>query len=303
MNTRVPRVFIAGDACHTHSPKAGQGMNFSMQDTFNLGWKLASVLRGQCAPALLDSYSQERQVVAQQLIDFDREWAKMFSDRAKEGGGEGVDPKEFQRYFEQHGRFTAGLGTRYKPSLIVGDGAHQVLATGLGIGERFHSAPVLRITDARPLHLGHVGKADGRWRLYVFAGAQDAGTVGGAVQALGRFLGESPDSPVLRFTPKGQNIDAVFDVRAIFQQPHTALAIEAMPPLLWPHKGALGLRDYEKVFSAVIKGQPSIFDLRGIDRTQGALVVVRPDQYIAHVLPLDAHAALASFFAGFMLPA
>ena len=43
--TRLPRVFIAGDACHTHSPKAGQGMNVSMQDAFNLGWKLVSVLR------------------------------------------------------------------------------------------------------------------------------------------------------------------------------------------------------------------------------------------------------------------
>ena len=42
---RLPHVFIAGDACHTHSPKAGQGMNVSMQDGFNLGWKLASVLR------------------------------------------------------------------------------------------------------------------------------------------------------------------------------------------------------------------------------------------------------------------
>src|SRR6476661_7046087 len=57
---RLPRVFIAGDACHTHSPKAGQGMNFSMQDTFNLGWKLAAVLRRQCAPTLLHSYSEER---------------------------------------------------------------------------------------------------------------------------------------------------------------------------------------------------------------------------------------------------
>ena len=106
-----PHVFIAGDACHTHSPKAGQGMNFSMQDAFNLGWKLAAVLRGQATPALLHTYSAERQVVAQRLIDFDREWAKMFSDRPKQGAGEagqGVDPKEFQKYFEQHGRFTAG---------------------------------------------------------------------------------------------------------------------------------------------------------------------------------------------------
>ncbi len=49
---RPPHVFIAGDACHTHSPKAGQGMNMSMQDAFNLGWKLAAVLRGQSAPAI-----------------------------------------------------------------------------------------------------------------------------------------------------------------------------------------------------------------------------------------------------------
>ncbi len=50
-------MFIAGDACHTHSPKAGQGMNVSMQDGFNLGWKLASVLRGQRARNLLHTYS------------------------------------------------------------------------------------------------------------------------------------------------------------------------------------------------------------------------------------------------------
>jgi len=145
VGSRVPRVFIAGDACHTHSPKAGQGMNFSMQDTFNLGWKLAAVLRKQCAPGLLHTYSAERQVVAQELIDFDREWAKMFSDRPKQGaGGEsaGVDPKEFQRYFERHARFTAGMGTHYRPSVICGQATHQHLATGFVIGTRFHSAAV-----------------------------------------------------------------------------------------------------------------------------------------------------------------
>ena len=43
----LPHVFICGDACHTHSPKAGQGMNVSMGDAFNLGWKLAAVLQGR----------------------------------------------------------------------------------------------------------------------------------------------------------------------------------------------------------------------------------------------------------------
>ncbi len=303
VGSRQPRIFIAGDACHTHSPKAGQGMNFSMQDTFNLGWKLAAVLRGQAEPALLDTYSQERQVVAQQLIDFDREWAKMFSDRAKQGAGQesaGVDPKEFQKYFERHGRFTAGMGTHYSPSMITADAAHQALAPGFVIGTRFHSAPVVRISDARPVELGHAGKADGRWRLYVFAGADDQGSTPGSIRSLCEFLEDSPMSPVRKYTRAGEDIDSVFDVRAVFQQPHDQLRIEAMPALLLPAKGRHGLRDYEKVHSAVIKGGKDIFDLRGIDRAQGALVVVRPDQYIAHVLPLDAHQALTDFFAGFM---
>lgn len=302
-DARQPRVFIAGDACHTHSPKAGQGMNFSMQDTFNLGWKLAAVLRGQCAPELLHTYSDERQVVAQQLIDFDREWAKMFSDRPKDGAAgasEGVDPKEFQRYFEQHGRFTAGVGTHYKPSLITGEATHQHLASGFVIGTRFHSAPVVRITDAKPVHLGHAGKADGRWRLYAFAGANDHADDQTGIRALCKFLETSRESPVRRHTRPGQDIDGVFDLRAIFQQDHRELAIESMPALLLPRKGRYGLRDYEKVFCPDRRSGVDIFDLRGIDRQRGALVVVRPDQYVAHVLPLDAHQELAAFFARFM---
>ena len=81
--TRLPRVFIAGDACHTHSPKAGQGMNVSMQDSFNLGWKLAAVLRGIASPELLHTYSDERQAIAQELIDFDREWARCSARRPR----------------------------------------------------------------------------------------------------------------------------------------------------------------------------------------------------------------------------
>lgn len=300
--TRQPRVFIAGDACHTHSPKAGQGMNFSMQDTFNLGWKLASVLRGHCQPALLATYSAERQVVAQELIDFDREWAQMFSDRAKQaagGEGGGVDPKEFQKYFERHGRFTAGMGTHYGPSIVRGGDSHQGLARGFVIGTRFHSAPVVRAADAKPMQLGHVAKADGRWRLHAFAD-RDGVREGSRLRALCAFLAESAESPLRRHARAGLDIDAVFDVRAILQHGHQSVAMDTLPALLLPPKGRYGLRDYAKVFCADLKGGKDIFELRGIAREQGALVVVRPDQYIAHVLPLDAHGALAAFFAAFM---
>ena len=65
---RQGRVFLAGDAAHVHSPAGGQGMNTGMQDAFNLAWKLALVLRGQAAPALLDSYSPERSAIGDQVL-------------------------------------------------------------------------------------------------------------------------------------------------------------------------------------------------------------------------------------------
>jgi 2-polyprenyl-6-methoxyphenol hydroxylase-like FAD-dependent oxidoreductase len=304
VGTRTPRVFIAGDACHTHSPKAGQGMNVSMQDTFNLGWKLAAVLRGQAAPDLLDTYSAERHAIAKELIDFDRDFARMFSARPKEADddAEGIDPAEFQRYFVKQGRFTAGTATRYRPSAICAEPTHQRLAEGLPIGMRFHSAPVVRLADAKPLQLGHVVKADGRWRLFAFAGAEDPAAAGSTIRALCDFLSESPASPIRRYTASGEDIDSVIDVRAVFQNDHRTLALDALPPLLLPAKGRYGLRDYEKMFCADLSGGKDIFDLRGIDRTNGCIVVVRPDQYVAHVLPLDAHRELSAFFDGFMLP-
>jgi 2-polyprenyl-6-methoxyphenol hydroxylase-like FAD-dependent oxidoreductase len=61
-------VFLAGDAAHVHSTTGGQGMNCCMQDAFNLGWKLALVLKGYAGPALLDTYEAERRPVAEQVI-------------------------------------------------------------------------------------------------------------------------------------------------------------------------------------------------------------------------------------------
>src|ERR1700722_13002405 len=144
-SNRFPRAFIAGDACHTHSPKAGQGMNVSMQDTFNLGWKLALVVMGRASPLLLRTYSAERQCVAQELIDFDHKLSRMFGARPTGTvvtGDDVVDPADFQDYFVLQGRFTAGVSTRYQPSMITGNPLYQDLAKGLIVGMRFHSAPV-----------------------------------------------------------------------------------------------------------------------------------------------------------------
>jgi 2,4-dichlorophenol 6-monooxygenase len=62
------RVFCAGDAVHRHPPSNGLGSNTSIQDSYNLAWKLAAVLRGQAGPALLDTYTTERAPVAEQIV-------------------------------------------------------------------------------------------------------------------------------------------------------------------------------------------------------------------------------------------
>jgi phenol 2-monooxygenase len=304
MPGRIPSVFIAGDACHTHSPKAGQGMNVSMQDGFNLGWKLASAIRGQCSPKILHTYSQERQTIAAELIDFDQKFHKMFSapprDSAKPNQ-DAADPAEFQDYFTQQARFMAGTATRYQKSIISGEPAYQHLAEGFVIGMRFHSAPVICLADAKPWQLGHTIKADGRWRLFIFAAAEDPRPPSSRLWQLCLFLSESPLSPVIKYTPEGDDIDSVIDVRAIFQQNHRELAIEAMPGLLLPSKGRYGLRDYEKMFCPARKDGDDIFGMRGINRTTGCMVAVRPDQYVAHVLPMDGYAELSAFFEGFFI--
>jgi phenol 2-monooxygenase len=294
VGTRAPRVFIAGDACHTHSAKAGQGMNVSMQDGFNLAWKLGQVLEGRSPESILDTYSAERHEVAQDLIDFDRTWAEMMTRTPAE-----LDPAELGAFYTATAEFPAGFMTRYRPSVLVGTSTHPELAAGFPVGKRFASCPVVRVADANGVHLGHHHRADGRWRIYAFADGPAGESTAAAAWA--RWLGSAPDSPVVRCTPDGADLDSVFDVKIVYQQTHDQVDLSVVPDLFLPRVGPFGLIDYEKVYAT--DPAQDIFQARGVDRSLGAVVVVRPDQYVAHVLPLTSTGELSAFFARIMLPA
>ncbi len=294
---RTPRVFLTGDACHTHSAKAGQGMNVSMQDGFNLGWKLGVVLTGRSPESLLATYSAERQPVAQQLIDFDKEWSSLMARKPEEIS----DPQELANHYLGTAEFPSGFMTQYGPSAIVADAAHQALAEGFPIGKRFKSSEVTLVADGNVVHLGHHAKADGRWRIYAFADRPAAG----AASALSEWAEwvSSDESPVRRHTPPDADADAVFDVKVIYQQRYDDVDVALVPDAFRPETGPLGLTDWEKVFAAAPSAWclTDIFDERGLSR-DGVVVVVRPDQYVAAVLPLSATDELAAFFAQSMLP-
>ena len=288
---RSPRVFLTGDACHTHSAKAGQGMNVSMQDGFNLGWKLGSVLTGLSPESLLATYSAERQPVAQQLIDFDREWSSLMARKPEEIS----DPQDLATYYLATAEFPSGFMTQYGPSAITSTGEHQALAAGFPIGRRFKSAEVVRVCDGNVVHLGHHAKADGRWRIYAFADADGS-------QA--REWASAVAPLIARVTPAGADVDAVIDAKVVYQQGFDELDVLSAPEIFRPQSGPLGLTDWEKVYSATPNAwcATDIFDERELSR-DGAVVVVRPDQYVAAVLPLDATAELDAFLDGVFLPA
>lgn len=292
--TRLPRVFITGDACHTHSAKAGQGMNVSMQDGFNLAWKLAYVLEGRSSHELLSTYSEERQVIAQNLIDFDREWSSMMARKPEDF----ADPSELEEFYVRTWEFPSGFMTQYPESVLIGGMANRALAEGFPVGKRFKSAPTWRACDGNPVQLGHSHFADGRWRIYAFADGAAPGE-DGPFARWAEWLGTSSDSPVVFATPDGVDADAVFDVKAIYQQHHLDIDVTKVPDVFKPEVGPFGLRNLEKVFASGPDGD--IFDERQISR-DGVVVVVRPDMYVAQVLPLSATAELAEFFRGFLLP-
>ncbi|MGO4296522.1 FAD-binding monooxygenase [Glutamicibacter sp. MCAF14] len=292
IGTREPRVFITGDACHTHSAKAGQGMNVSMQDGFNLAWKLGYVLSGQAPDSLLRTYSDERKVIAKDLIDFDKKWSSIMAATPEElVGQEGV-----AEFYVRTAEFPAGFMTEYAASELTAGKDHQELAAGFPMGKRFRSSQVMRVADVNPKHLGHHHRADGRYRIYVFADQQPVGQ-SEQLAELSRWLLEDEQSPVVRFTPKGADADALFDIKVIYQQDYTTMNVNDAPKVFRPNVGQFGLMDYEKVYTAL--EDSDIFDERQVSR-EGAIVIVRPDMYVANILPLSARDELASFFAPIM---
>ncbi|KEF58506.1 uncharacterized protein A1O9_06432 [Exophiala aquamarina CBS 119918] len=151
------RVFITGDAGHTHSPKAAQGMNTSMHDTFNLSWKLNLAIRGLAKPSLLVTYQQERRKIAQDLINFDFEHAAAFADG---------DSKALAQNFATNVGFISGVGAHYASNVLTIP--EQAPRGTLRAGELMVPATVTRYIDANPVDIQLDIPMLGQFRIYFF---------------------------------------------------------------------------------------------------------------------------------------
>ncbi|KAH8900377.1 hypothetical protein GQ53DRAFT_708179 [Thozetella sp. PMI_491] len=295
------RIFLTGDACHTHSPKAGQGMNVSLQDGYNIGWKLAAILRKRVVPSVLDTYVSERQKTASDLIEFDRFFTKLFSTSYRKEHG--ITAEDFKNHFAKAGRYTAGQQTRYGQSILVSPGpAAASLAKGIQVGMRFPSAQVVRYCDARHMQLAAALPADSRWHIVVFSGdLRDADTAA----RLQKFATEL-EAVVQTYTPRDQDANSVIEGVLVFASPRHTIEQSDIPAFFTPATGKWKITRLHQTFAddaSYNAGHGQAYDAYGVDPHHGCVVIVRPDQYVAKMCSLQEAADVAQFFGGFMLPA
>lgn len=233
------RIFLTGDACHTHSPKAGQGMNTSLQDGYNIGWKLAHVLQGRSSPDLLKTYVQERQQVAADLIDFDRAFVKAFSSIADKGKS---STEQFKEHFIKAGQYTAGLTARYGDSQITNSkNSIESLAVNLVVGMRFPSAQVVRFCDAKAMQLVKALPSDGRWRIIVFGGDITESANSARLEELGAYL-YSPAGPVNNYTHASADIDSFIEPIVVLSGQRIKIDQSQIPDCFSPVTGKWKMR-------------------------------------------------------------
>lgn len=170
---RRGRVLLVSDAAHVHLPAGGQGMNTSVQDSVNLGWKLAAVVRGTAPTALLDTYHDERHEVGRRLLANTRAQSMLILGGEDAGPvrdilGELLDHPEVERHLAAR---VSGLDIRYE----VGGGPHPSSAPGC----RSSGSPTTTGAPAAPNCCGRDAGCSWTWRTTPpCAAAQSRGPTG-----------------------------------------------------------------------------------------------------------------------------
>ncbi|CAO1620717.1 unnamed protein product [Parajaminaea phylloscopi] len=208
------RVLLAGDACHTHSPKAGQGMNTAIIDAQALSWRINLVEKGLAdRDTLLATYHDERHKTGKQLIDFDSTYAALFSGEIPKSHPEltNASEEELKELFfaaqRQNAGFTTGIGVMYDDNVLNYRDVSALRLSGpvtdkLEAGRRLTPSWATRWVSSTPVRIIHEVQftAPGGFRLYVCGG--DPKVTGPSLRAFGRYLAEDPRSFLKRFRPK-----------------------------------------------------------------------------------------------------
>ncbi|KAJ5664414.1 hypothetical protein N7507_005145 [Penicillium longicatenatum] len=302
--------FLAGDAVHTHSPKVGLGMNVSMQDGFNIGWKIALVVAGVADPAILKTYNDERHRIAELLLEFDKVWSSYFTAETKPPSpGDGPGKTENMiKAVEEFQNFADGFQAFYGHSpLVCKESEHEGPACAINLvpGERVPSAKLRQPADSTVKWSMGIMKSDGPFRLVVLAGDIRDEKQKARVDALGSWLQGLDERPSIltRYASIPGRFDIV-DTLTIHSAPWTEVEFFDFPESLRPFDPLMGWA-YDKIWC----DDPVVWDKEcdgkayerwGVDRIRGAMFILRPDQYVGWVGELEDVEGVTRYLDGFL---
>jgi phenol 2-monooxygenase (NADPH) len=268
-----PRIFLMGDACHTHSPSLGQGMNVSMMDAFDISWKMVHTLFGLTPDrtALLETYEVERREHALNLIDLDKRWYHTRYGKSQQGRGASVGEGQVGQEIM---KFISGTAIEYQAgSMLVDDrvtpedveSIERYSAGALREGRRLEDAVVTRLADGCLLHLHDEIRSDGRYSIVIWTGT-DLLKKEGISQKILRRLCEGLLPSVARSTVK------VFVLHSL---EHLSFEWTDLP-------GCVRTTSETRLYKLDEPG----YEKFGIDVQKGVMCVVRPDVYIGSIADL-----------------
>ncbi|KAK4980786.1 hypothetical protein LTR66_010358 [Elasticomyces elasticus] len=327
------RVFMGGDCCHTHSPKAGQGMNTAFLDAVNLAWKIHHVESGFADRSLLKSYESERKLIAENLLNFDAAYAKLFSSRQISAGevghvdkhaASGQQPQEeneFIKMFKASCEFTSGYGVAYNPNLFNWSEEHPAKhdyflsepkrTTTQRTGRILTPSTVTRVADANVVHLEQEIPLNGSFRLFVFAGKPSV-----TRKAITDFASNLRKKSSFYSAYMRKDVDSVsyherhnphshfFTIAIIFNAQRPKIEIgDLLPEILARYNDHVYADDIWD--QRVPDAQAAAHAKMGLDQEKGGIVVVRPDGYVGCVVKLAEGSgtvdALNAYFGSFVV--
>lgn len=282
-------------------------MNVSMQDTYNLGWKLASVLQGVAHPNLLRTYHQERLPVAKRLIDFDKRICRGMLE------AENTFDHDHREALVEENTSMSGLGVTYHPNMVISqpilDQKSQPTMNGhspqpdsvkaIKLGARIPSELILSQADSQPHQLQQIFPSTGEWNLVVFGGNIMDEAQKCQIENLAAVL-SSPKSVVRKMRNRRQSrSNCIVGALSIYLV-HSASLIEVniwdLPEIFRLPAEDTGI-DYGKVFAdneSYHSGGGKAYHNFGIS-PQGCMVLLRPDQHVAFMGTLGAAGELERF--------
>jgi phenol 2-monooxygenase len=278
-------------------------MNVSMQDTYNLGWKLASVIYGASPPDILDTYAQERLPIAQRLLQLDQRICRgMCRIEGSDLVPRGNFDEDHKRAIREENTSASGLTATYQPNQLISPAAETEDAKGasfvskphlaetIKLGARIPSQLVLSQSDSQAYHLQQIFRSTGQWNLIIFGGniskTEQMARVHHQADAL-----SNPESYFQQLNKASAVRGGVGSVRVylVHSADRNSIDIFSLPAIFRPLCDDGGI-DYSRVLvdnkSYHHPGGGELYKTFGI-HPEGCMVLLRPDQHVAFLSSMD----------------